>query len=133
MPFYEYRCAHCNKRVSIFMTFAEYGTRQPVCPLCGNQQLSRLISKVRVAKSEESRMESLADPSAWGGMDENDPKSMARVMRRMGNEMGEEMGPEFNEAVDRLEAGENPEDIEQSIPGLGGGAEAPDGVGDFGE
>ncbi len=65
-------------------------------------------------------MESLADPSSLAGLDENDPKSMARWMRKMSSEMGEDLGPEFSEVVDRLEAGEDPESIEQSIPELGG-------------
>jgi hypothetical protein len=54
-------------------------------------------------------------------VDENDPKSVARFMRKMGDQMGgEDLGPEFNEMVDRLEAGESPEEIEKSMPGLGG-------------
>jgi Flp pilus assembly protein TadB len=40
-------------------------------------------------------------------------------MRKMGNEMGEDLGEEFDEVVDRLEAGEDPESIEQSMPELG--------------
>lgn len=74
-------------------------------------------------------MESLADPSSLAGLDENDPKSMARWMRKMSGEMGEDLGPEFNEVVDRLEAGEDPESIEQSMPdlaGAGGGGGADD-------
>ncbi len=66
-------------------------------------------------RSEESRLESMADPTSWGDFDENDPKSMARMMKRMGSEMGEDLGPEFNEVVDRLEAGEDPESIETSL------------------
>lgn len=68
-------------------------------------------------------MESLADPSNFGDLDENDPKSMARIMRKMGSEMGEEVGPEFNEVVDRLESGESPEGIEQSMPDMGPGSD----------
>ena len=49
-------------------------------------------------------MESLSDPSNFGDVDENDPRSIGKFMRRMGNEMGEDMGPEFNEMVGRLEA-----------------------------
>jgi hypothetical protein len=79
-----------------------------------------LISRTRFARSEESRLESLSDPTAWGDVDENDPRSMAKMMRRMGGELGEEMGPEFGEAVDRLEAGESPEEIDKSMTGLGG-------------
>lgn len=67
-------------------------------------------------------MDSLAsdfsDPSALAGL-ENDPQAMGRMMRKMGKEMGEELPPEFNEVVDRLEKGQNPEDIEKEVPGLG--------------
>jgi hypothetical protein len=94
--------------------------------------LERLISRTRFARSEESRMETLADPSAWGGVDENDPRSMAKMMRRMGSELGEEMGPEFHEAVDRLEDGEDPEQIEKSMPGLSGSPDS-GGLDDFEE
>jgi hypothetical protein len=62
--------------------------------------MSRVLSRVRVIRSEESRMESLADPSKWGGLDEKDPKSMARWMKRMGKEMGEEMGEDVDQMVD---------------------------------
>lgn len=61
-------------------------------------------------------MESLSDPSNFGDVDENDPRSIGKFMRRMGNEMGEDMGPEFNEMVGRLESGEDPESIESDIP-----------------
>jgi hypothetical protein len=71
-------------------------------------------------RSEESRLERMEDPSGWGDVDENDPKSMARMMKKMGTEMGEDLGPEFNEVVDRLEAGEDPESIEGSLAPSGG-------------
>jgi len=56
------------------------------------------------------------------GLDEEDPKSVARWMRRMSREAGEDLGPEFDEVVDRLEAGQSPEEIEESVPDLGGDA-----------
>jgi hypothetical protein len=62
--------------------------------------MTRILSKVRVIRSEESRMESLADPSKWGGLNENDPKSMAKWMKRMGKEMGEDMGEDVDQMVD---------------------------------
>ena len=84
--------------------------------------MRRGIPRVRVAKSEESRMDSLSgdfsDPSALAGL-ENDPQAMGRMMRKMGNEMGEDIPPEFNEVVDRLEKGQSPEDIEKEMPDLG--------------
>ena len=50
---------------------------------------------------------------------EDDPKALGRMMRKMGKEMGEEMPPEFDDVVDRLEAGQSPEEIESALPDLG--------------
>jgi hypothetical protein len=50
-------------------------------------------------------------------VDESDPRSIARWARKLSKELGEDAGPEFNEIVDRLEAGESPESIEQSLGG----------------
>ena len=113
MPIYEYRCNKCKRRVSLLVRgFSDPPSK--ACPRCGSGDLSRLISKVAVLKSEESRLEELTDPSALGDVDENDPKSMAQFMRRMGGQMGEDMGPEFDEMVDRMEAGEMPDDVDDN-------------------
>jgi len=79
------------------------------------------MTKVRIAKSEESRMESMADEFSGIENMDDDPREMARVMKKMGREMGEELPPEFNEVVDRLESGQSPEEIETAIPDMGGG------------
>jgi len=121
MPSYEYRCLECRKRVSIYQMYEEYGNVSVQCPHCGSPDLKRIIGRVRFARSEESRLESLADPSSWADFDEQDPRSMARMLRKMGQEMGEEMPTEFDEVIGRLDAGESPEDIEKSMPELGGG------------
>jgi hypothetical protein len=57
------------------------------------------------------------------GLDEEDPRSLGRFMRKMSQEMGEDMGDEFNEVVGRLESGESPEAIEESMPELAGGGD----------
>ena len=64
------------------------------------------------------------------GLDENDPKSMGRTLRKMARETGEDMPPEFDEAMGRLEAGESPDSIEQSMPELAGGEGGAGGLGD---
>lgn len=133
MPTYEYRCRNCTRRVSVNLRYEEYGRTPVQCPQCGSADLQRLISRVRVARSEESRLDSLADPASWGDIDEQDPRSVARLMRKMGEEMGEELPPEFGEVVDRLEAGQSPEEIEESMPGLGAGAGESEGDEDFDE
>lgn len=121
VPIYEYRCAGCHRRVSIWWkTFGEAEAGKPVCPRCGGTELRRLMSRVAVLRSEASRLENLDDPSAFGDIDENDPRSIGRWMRRMSAEMGEDLGDEMTEMVDRLEAGESPEAIEASMPDLAG-------------
>ncbi len=62
--------------------------------------MEKMVSRISISRSEESRLESLADTSKLSGLDENDPKSMARWMKRMGKEMGEEMGEDFDQAVE---------------------------------
>jgi putative FmdB family regulatory protein len=121
MPFYDYRCQDCKNRVSIQQSYADYGVKPVTCPVCGSQALTRLINRVRIAKSEDRRLDDMSDPSFFGDVDENDPKSLARAMKKMGREMGEDLPPEFNEITDRLESGEDPESIEQSMPELGEG------------
>jgi putative FmdB family regulatory protein len=91
MPIYEYRCEACGK-ISEFLLMRIDEKFTPECKRCKSKKMSRVLSRVRVLRSEESRMEGLADPSKWGDLDENDPKSMAKWMKRMGKELGEDAG-----------------------------------------
>ena len=119
MPTYDFICNNCNQRFDIFLTFSEYDKKTVTCAHCGSKNVRRRMTKVRIAKSEESRMDSMADDfSGFEGL-ENDPQAMGRMMRKMGKEMGEELPSEFDEVVDRLESGQSPEDIESSMPELG--------------
>ncbi len=120
MPNYEYRCLNCKRRFDVFFTYSEYGTRPVICPHCKSEKVQRRIGRIRVARSEESRLENMADPSSLEGL-EDDPRALGRMMRKMSHEVGEEMGPEFDEVVGRLEAGQSPDDIEKDLPDLGGG------------
>lgn len=76
-------------------------------------------------------MDDLSDMGDLDGLEE-DPKALGKMMRKMGREMGEELGPEFDEVVDRLEAGQDPEEIEKAIPDLGEGMAGMDGMGGMG-
>ncbi len=129
MPTYDFICLDCKKRFDIFMTYSEYGTKPVACSHCGSENTRRRMTRVRIAKSEESRLDSLgdfSDPSALEGLEDN-PQELGRMMRKMGKELGEEMPPEFDEVVDRLEKGQSPEEIESALPDLGGD----DGVADL--
>ena len=104
MPIYEYRCRSCGKRVSV-LTLRVSEAVTPKCGRCGSRRLDRLMSRFATVKSEEARLEAVADPSSLSGLDENDPKSMARWMRKMGREMGEDFGGhDFDEMVNEMES-----------------------------
>jgi len=104
MPIYEYRCTDCQRKVSV-LTLRVSESVDPVCDRCGSRKLTRLMSRFALVRSEGSRLDDLSDPSSLSGVDENDPKSMARWMRKMGKELGEDAGEDFDQMVDELEAG----------------------------
>ena len=117
MPSYEYRCKDCNQRFEVYLSYDEYGKHEVRCVNCNSLDVQRTIGRIRIAQSEESRMENLADPTNLAGL-EDDPKALARMMRQMGSEMGEDLGPEYDEVLDRLESGQSPEEIESAMPDL---------------
>ena len=119
MPTYDFVCTSCEKRFDVFMTFSEYGSKPVLCTQCGSDKVRRRMTKVRIARSDGSRLESMAND--FPGMDglEDDPKALGQMMRKLGSETGENLPPEFNEVVDRLEAGQSPEEIESVMPDLG--------------
>jgi putative FmdB family regulatory protein len=124
MPIYEYRCRKCRRRVSVFLhTYRDSTTSTPKCPRCGHDELDPLVSRVSLVKSEDTRLESMADDASLADIDEDDPRSVARFMKKMAGEVGEDMGDEFHEAIDRMEAGQSFEEIEEAMPDLGPPAE----------
>ena len=99
MPIYEYRCRDC-RRIESFLILNLNEPLTPVCRKCGSQDLERVLSRVHVRLSEETRLERLADPSQWSGVDEDDPKSVARMLKKMGQEMGEDFPGEVDQMVE---------------------------------
>src|SRR5438874_3810127 len=99
MPIYEYECQDCRRRVSL-LVLRPSAAPSPSCPHCHGPRLSRVMSRFATVKSEEARLESLADSSAFGDLDENDPASAARFMKKMGRELGDDLGEDFESAVD---------------------------------
>ena len=118
MPTYDFICLNCRKRFDVFLSYKEYGVKPVTCSHCGSSNIRRRVPRVRILKSEEARLSQLADPSMLDGID-NDPKALGQMMRKMGNEMGEDLPAEFDDVVDRLEAGQSPEEIESALPNLG--------------
>ena len=123
MPTYEYNCQACGQFTRFHLSYAEYDRAELTCPRCRSRDLKRRISRVSVAKSDDARLDTLMDDPSLSGLDEEDPRALGKFMRKMSAEMGEDMGDEFNEVVNRLEKGESPESIEQSLPDLGAAAD----------
>jgi putative FmdB family regulatory protein len=88
MPIYEYFCLSCRRKISfLVMSPAAF---QPECKFCKSTDMERLFSRFSSPKSEEARLESLADPSSFSGLDENDPASVARWVKKMGSQLGDD-------------------------------------------
>lgn len=138
MPIYEYLCAPCN-RVFSFMVknYAQAQEKQPVCPKCGGKDMTRMMSAFAISgeNKKSARMDdgsggndAMDDPrveremmklmAAAESMDENDPRQLGALMRKMSEVSGENMDPEMEEAVRRLESGEDPEKIEEDMGDL---------------
>lgn len=101
MPIYEYSCPNCKGRFSKLVQ----GFNEPVglaCPRCGSTEVRRAVSRFAVLKSEDSRLEDLADSSLLAGLDENDPRSIARWAKKMGKQLGDEVGDDWDEMVDQM-------------------------------
>jgi len=131
MPVYEFLCASCNKIFS-FHSFKVATEKVPVCPKCSNADLRRVPSSFGVATApkasagqgggegaglEDPRMEQemMRFASELEGMDENDPKAMAAAVRKMTEIAGEPVTPAMEEMIRRLEAGEDPEKVEEEL------------------
>jgi putative FmdB family regulatory protein len=130
MPVYEFLCASCN-RIYSFHSFTMATEKVPRCPKCGDADLRRVPSSFGVARSaktptddddagagfDDPRMERemMRFASELEGMDENDPRAMAAAVRKMTEIAGEPVTPAMEEMIRRLEAGEDPEKVEEEL------------------
>lgn len=133
MPIFEYLCPACN-RIYSFLSFSTSPKREPTCPRCGNASLVRVPSAFSVASKRTSEASAKAGkeqesiPQALEGelekllanvneKDMEDPRTMARVMRRLAEASGEPVPDTLQEMMQRLEAGEDPEKLEEELGG----------------
>jgi putative FmdB family regulatory protein len=121
MPIYEYDCGDCRRVVSV-LVLRPSAAEPPRCPRCHGASLTRVMSRFATIKSEDARLESFADPANFGDVDENDPASVARFMKKMGQEMGDDLGDDFDEAVDEaMNDSASDEEGADSVPSSGSG------------
>lgn len=135
VPIFEYLCKSCN-RIFGFLSLTPRPGASPVCPRCGATDLTRVPSSFAVATSTKAKAEPKGgsngpapDDAAMSRMesevmqmadsmdekDAEDPRVMARMMRRLAEVSGEQVTPSMNEMFRRLEAGEDPDTIEQEM------------------
>ena len=124
MPLYEYRCNDCKKRFQYLVGMIA-DNPNPTCPKCQSKDLQKLMSRVKRLRSEDDMLESLADPSQLGDLE--DPKQVRKWARKMGRELGSEMGEDFTEEFEELIEAEARGELDEE-----GGAAGPDGGADDG-
>jgi DNA-directed RNA polymerase subunit N (RpoN/RPB10) len=115
MPIYDFRCQDCGRKSSLtYKTYAEYDRAVPQCLYCQSVKVVRWIAPVAIAKSFERRFGNAeTDETALNDLADADPKLMGRYLRSMSDATGEDLGEEFNDVVERLEKGQDPDAIEQ--------------------
>lgn len=116
MPIYEFRCRVCRKKTTVLMLSYER-VKEVQCDHCGSADLEKLWSRFASPKSEEARLEALADDSMLAGVDENDPASVARFVKKMGEAMGEDLGEDFEAALDEEMSKQGEGEESSSEPG----------------
>ncbi len=121
MPIYEYWCASCKRKVSLYQP--RFSSSPPPCPCCGGDELRRIFSTFSVHKTYKDVYEDiLSDRELTQGMMRDDPRALAEWNRRMSQ--GERVAPEYEEITERMERGEQPakqiEEKRRELTGPGG-------------
>jgi len=131
MPIYEFYCEDCNT-VFNFFSKSVNTRKRPACPKCDRKKLERQMStfaRISGAKEQddgddlpidEGKMEKALNMLAREaeGMNEDDPKQAANLMRKLSDVAGIGLGPSMEEALSRMEAGEDPEQVEAEMGDL---------------
>ena len=128
MPIYEFYCNDCNTIFSFFSRTVNT-TKKPPCPRCQKtlQRRASLFACIGKAKEEkgalddlpvdehklEQTMNSLAREAEH--LNEDDPRAAASLMRKLTDMTGLKLGSGMQEALRRMEAGEDPEQIEADM------------------
>lgn len=119
MPLYEYSCRACGKQFT-FLAGVISDNSEAQCPRCGSRDLSKLISRVARGRSDDDRMEALADRLETKDLD--DPGSLRQFAREMGQEMSAETGEDMTEEMEAMiEAEARGESDESGLGGTFGG------------
>ena len=145
MPIYEYYCPDNHRIYQFYAKTLAQGRTVPRCPDNPRFRLEKMVSKFAVTSGTKGEADSATENGAGGdpaedarmeaamgamerefsSVDENDPRAMGRMMRRMSELTGEKIDGEMEEVVRKLEEGADPESLEEQFGGDGEGTEAP--------
>ncbi len=131
MPIYEYYCEHCHLILNFFSRTLT-PSRQPACPHCGRKRLDRQVSLFAAGRKggeggddeamdalpvDERKMERALEAlsSEAEGLNEEDPRAAAQLMRKFSKMAGMEFNEGIEQALQRMEAGEDPEAVEAEM------------------
>ena len=128
MPIYEFYCEKCNT-IFNFYSKSINTSKIPICPKCKEIKMQRFLSSFSIGKKgiegdaedslpfDETKMEKAVGMLAQEAqnINEDDPKQAANLMRRLSEMTGLNLGHGMKEAVKRMEAGEDPQKIEEEM------------------
>ncbi len=131
MPIYEFYCVKCHMLFNFFSSSVNTEKR-PLCPKCHKVKLERRMSQFATVRTrgdqDDSGMPDIDEGKMAQAMnllsqeaehmDENDPRQAANLMRKLSDMTGLNLGSGMEEALKRMEAGEDPEEIEQEMGDL---------------
>lgn len=148
MPIYEYYCPDNHTIYQFFAKTLAQGQTVPKCPHHPAFRMEKMVSAFAVTgrvkeepktgpagsgdPAEDARMEAAMSvmEREFSHVDENDPRAMARMMRRMSELAGEKIDPEMEEVVRKLEEGADPDALEDKLGDAAAGEEGGDPYGD---
>lgn len=137
MPIYEFYCASCHMIFNFFSKSVNTEKRPP-CPRCRHPKLERYLSvfasprkredgqvETPLPDFDETKMEKAMGmlEREFAHVDDDDPRQAANLMRKLTDMTGLKLGAGMEEALKRMEAGENPEQVEAEMGDLMEGEE----------
>ncbi len=127
MPIYQFFCADCNTIFNFFSGRVNT-SKTPQCPKCSKALCRQMSTFATIGRArepdeaglpdiDESKMERVLESLARESenINEDDPRQMAGVMRKFTEQTGLSLGEGMEEALARMEAGEDPEKIEAEM------------------
>lgn len=115
MPSYDYRCKNCGRGFVLhYRTYKDYDAATHTCPHCASTDLTRLISRVSVARPSRN-FSDMKPQEMLSVMEGGDSREMGELFRQVGETVPGGMDPQFNEVTERLLGGDKPEHVESDL------------------